>query len=201
MKPLEIDGAWVLDPRVFSDSRGSFREWLRGDELYEAIGEHMTLRQANCTVSYRGTLRGIHFTEYPPGQSKYVTCVRGAVLDVITDIRVGSPTYGQSSAVQLDERSCRALYIAPGLGHSYMALSDVAMMVYLCSSVYDPARERAVSPVDPELGIAWPEDVPLVLSDRDRVAPGLAEARELGFLPSYEDCQAARLSQAESGVQ
>lgn len=187
MKPLEIDGAWVLEPQVFHDARGSFHEWLRGEEFREATGHDMMLAQANCTTSRRGTIRGIHFTDYPPGQGKYVSCVRGSVMDVVVDIRVGSPTYGQWNAVRLDDDEHRALYIAPGLGHAYTALTEDAVMVYLCSTIYNPARERDIDPLDPDLGIAWPQEGPLILSDKDRAAPSLSEARKLGILPSYEE--------------
>lgn len=126
----------------------------------------------------------------PPGQAKYVTCVRGAVLDVIVDIRVGSPTYRQWEAMRLDDVDRRAVYLAEGLGHGFMALTDDATVVYLCSEGYNPRREHGIHPLDPELGIAWPEDVEPLMSDKDAQAPTIAEAERGGLLPRYEDCAA-----------
>jgi dTDP-4-dehydrorhamnose 3,5-epimerase len=191
MKPLEIEGAWVFEPQTFTDARGSFHEWLRGEEFRAATGHDFTIAQANCTTSRRGTIRGIHFTNYPPGQAKYVTCARGSVMDVVVDIRVGSPTYGRWSAVHLDDVTHRAIYIESGLAHAYTALSDDAVMVYLCSTIYNPARERDVHPLDPEIGVAWPQEVPFILSDKDKAAPTLEEARERGILPSYAELRSA----------
>ncbi|MEV6290935.1 dTDP-4-dehydrorhamnose 3,5-epimerase [Streptomyces sp. NPDC051896] len=190
MRQLGIGDAWVLEPQVFPDDRGSFHEWYRGAEFREATGHDLGLAQANCSVSRRGVLRGIHFADVPPGQAKYVTCVRGAVLDVVVDIRVGSPTYAQWEAVRLDEDTRRAVFLAEGLGHAFMALTDDATVVYLCSTGYAPKREHGVHPLDPALGIAWPEGIEPVLSPKDAEAPSLAEAERSGLLPTYADCSA-----------
>ncbi|MFI8215349.1 dTDP-4-dehydrorhamnose 3,5-epimerase [Streptomyces sp. NPDC085932] len=190
MRPLGIEGAWVLEPKVFPDDRGSFHEWFRGAEFREATGRDLSLAQANCSVSRRGVLRGVHFADVPPSQAKYVTCVRGAVLDVVVDIRVGSPTYGTWEAVRLDDDSRAAVFLAEGLGHAFMALTDDATVVYLCSAGYAPEREHGIHPLDPALGIEWPEDVTPVLSPKDEQAPTLAEAERQGLLPSYEACRA-----------
>lgn len=190
MRPLGIEGAWVLEPKVFPDERGSFHEWYRGEEFREATGYDLALAQANCSVSKRGVLRGVHFADVPPGQAKYVTCVRGAVLDVVVDIRVGSPTFGSWEAVRLDDDTRHAVFLAEGLGHAFMALTDDATVVYLCSTGYAPGREHGVHPLDPRLGIAWPEGITPVLSDKDGEAPSLAEAERSGLLPSYEECSA-----------
>ncbi|MFJ2724348.1 dTDP-4-dehydrorhamnose 3,5-epimerase [Streptomyces collinus] len=190
MRQLGIADAWVLEPKVFPDDRGSFHEWYRGAEFRAATGYDLTLAQANCSVSRRGVLRGVHFADVPPGQAKYVTCVRGAVLDVVVDIRVGSPTFGRWEAVRLDDDTRHAVFLAEGLGHAFMALTDDATVVYLCSAGYAPGREHGVHPLDPGLGIAWPEDAEPVLSDKDAEAPTLAEAERSGLLPSYADCSA-----------
>jgi len=139
-------------------------------------------------VSRRGVLRGVHFADVPPGQAKYVTCVAGAILDVVVDIRVGSPTFGRWEAVRLDDENRRALYVAEGLGHAFLALSESATVVYLCSQPYAPAREHGIHPLDPELGIDWPLDGEPVLSAKDAAAPTLAEARAAGLLPGYDAC-------------
>ncbi|XHM64672.1 dTDP-4-dehydrorhamnose 3,5-epimerase [Streptomyces nigra] len=198
MRPLGIDGAWVLEPQLFEDDRGTFHEWYRGGEFREATGHDLALAQANCSVSRRGVLRGLHYADVPPGQAKYVTCVRGAVLDVVADIRVGSPTFGQWEAVRLDDDGRRAVFLAEGLGHAFMALTDDATVVYLCSTGYDPRREHSVDALDPALGITWPDGLTPVLSPKDARAPSLAEAQEAGLLPSYEACR-ARYARAWGG--
>ncbi|MEU0900105.1 dTDP-4-dehydrorhamnose 3,5-epimerase [Streptomyces massasporeus] len=190
MRPLGIEGAWVLEPKIFPDDRGSFHEWYRGAEFREATGHDLSLAQANCSVSRRGVLRGVHFADVPPGQAKYVTCVRGAVLDVVVDIRVGSPTYGAWEAVRLDDDTRHAVFLAEGLGHAFMALTDDATVVYLCSEGYAPGREHGIHPLDPALGIEWPEDIAPLLSPKDEQTPTLAEAERQGLLPSYEACLA-----------
>ncbi|WP_367319066.1 dTDP-4-dehydrorhamnose 3,5-epimerase [Streptomyces sp. HUAS ZL42] len=200
MRPLDIEGAWVLEPKVFPDERGSFHEWYRGEEFREATGYDLTLAQANCSVSRRGVLRGVHFSDVPPGQAKYVTCVRGAILDVVVDLRVGSPSFGRWEAVRLDDATRHAVFLAEGLGHAFLALTSDATVVYLCSTGYAPEREHGVHPLDPELGIAWPEDVPRLLSPKDEQAPTLAEARSAGMLPSYETCRAYYEEVRERGL-
>lgn len=188
MEPLDIDGAWVCTPRIHRDDRGSFLEWLRIDELARALGYSPRVAQGNCSVSRRGVIRGIHFADVPPGQSKYVTCASGAILDVVVDLRVGSPTFARWQAVQLDDRTRCSLFLAEGLGHAFMTLSQHATVLYLCSSSYFPAREHAVHPLDPAIGIAWPRNLEPVLSDKDAAAPALDEVRRAGLLPSYSAC-------------
>ncbi|MFF0094225.1 dTDP-4-dehydrorhamnose 3,5-epimerase [Streptomyces canus] len=192
MKPLSIEGAWVHEPSLFPDERGSFHEWFRGADFRTSTGHDLSLAQANCSVSRRGTLRGVHFADVPPSQAKYVKCVRGAVLDAVVDIRVGSPTYGQWELVRLDDETHASVYLSEGLGHAFLALTDDATVVYLCSEGYAPGREHGIHPLDPELGIEWPADVEPLLSDKDAAAPTLAEAAAQGLLPRYEDCVAYR---------
>ncbi|MET7696431.1 dTDP-4-dehydrorhamnose 3,5-epimerase [Streptomyces sp. NPDC005485] len=192
MRPLGIEGAWVLEPKVFPDDRGSFHEWFRGAEFRAAAGQDLNLAQANCSVSKGGTLRGIHFADVPPSQAKYVTCVRGAVIDVIVDIRVGSPTYKRWEVVRLDDETHHAVYLSEGLGHAFCALTDEATVVYLCSEGYAPEREHGIHPLDPDLAIEWPPGIKPLLSPKDAQAPTLAEAETKGLLPAYEDCVAFR---------
>ena len=187
IQPLSIAGAWEITPVQHGDPRGLFLEWYRFDHLSAEVGHSLRLAQANMSVSGRGVVRGIHFADVPPGQAKYVTCVRGAVLDVVVDIRVGSPTFGQWEGVRLDDVERKAVYLAEGLGHGFCALSQDATLTYLCSTEYSPQREHGVHPLDPELGIDWPSDTPVV-SARDGAAPSFAEARQAGLLPDYEDC-------------
>jgi dTDP-4-dehydrorhamnose 3,5-epimerase len=188
MEPLGIDGAWVFTPRIHRDDRGSFLEWFRGDELAGHIGHRLDIAQGNYSVSRRGVVRGIHFADVPPGQAKYVTCVSGAILDVVVDLRVGSHTFAHWQAVQLDGETRQALYAAEGLGHAFMALSDQATVLYLCTTPYAPAREHGIHPLDPAIGIAWPTEVEVILSEKDAAAPGLDEARRIGLLPDYHKC-------------
>ena len=190
MDALDIDGAWVFTPRIHRDGRGSFLEWFRDAEFHADLGYPMDVAQANCSVSRRGVVRGIHFADVPPGQAKYVTCASGAIIDVVVDLRVGSPNFGRWEAVQLDDETRRALYISEGLGHAFVAVSDQATVLYLCSTPYAPDREHGVHPLDPAVGIAWPTDMETVLSDKDAAAPSLAEARSAGLLPDYGHCRA-----------
>src|SRR5690349_24494669 len=148
IRPLSIEGAYEFTPVCHGDQRGLFLEWYRADLVAAEIGHPLSLAQANMSVSARGVVRGVHFADVPPGQAKYLTCPRGAIHDVIVDIRVGSPTYGQSEAVLLDGSSRRAVYIGEGLGHAFCALSDDATLTYLCSETYNPKGERAVHPLD-----------------------------------------------------
>ena len=190
---LSVPGAWSFTPRQFPDPRGVFLEWFKGAVFAEHVGHELALKQANHSVSTRGTLRGVHFADVPPGQAKYVYCTRGAVLDVVVDIRVGSPTFGAVDAVRLDDVDRRALYLSQGLGHAFLALTDDADVTYLCSEPYAPGREHGVHPLDAALDLpslpGWPADLEPLLSDKDAAAPSLAQAQAAGLLPSYEACQ------------
>ncbi|MFG2842402.1 dTDP-4-dehydrorhamnose 3,5-epimerase [Kitasatospora sp. NPDC101155] len=188
-RELTIDGLIEITPQLHGDPRGLFTEWYRFDRLAEVVGHPLRLAQANLSVSSRGVVRGIHFADVPPGQAKYVTCVRGAVLDVIVDLRVGSPTFGRWESVRLDDVDRRAVYIPEGLGHGFCSLTDDATLSYLCSETYNPTGEHSVHPLDPDLDIKWPAEQPL-LSARDEAAPSLAEAISSGLLPTYESCKA-----------
>ena len=189
MEPTSIGGAWTSAPVVHRDDRGHFLEWFRAGELSESLGYWPETAQANWSVSRRGVIRGVHFASVPPGQAKYVTCVSGAVLDVIVDIRVGSPGYGRWEAVRLDDASGRAVFLEAGLGHAFTAISDEATVIYLCSTPYSPGREHGVHPLDPDLGIEWPAGTEPVLSPKDAAAPTLEQARLAGLLPLYADCE------------
>jgi dTDP-4-dehydrorhamnose 3,5-epimerase len=188
VSPLSISGAWEITPVLHGDPRGLFLEWYSLDMFAEAIGHPLRLAQGNISVSARGVVRGIHYADVPPGQAKYLTCTRGALLDVIVDIRVGSPTFGRWEAVHLDDVERRAVYVGEGLGHGFCALTDDATLTYLCSEMYNPQREHAVHALDPDLAIDWPVDRPR-LSDRDMAAPTLAQALEDGLLPDHAACQ------------
>ena len=187
---LPISGAWVFEPTVFPDERGMFAAPFQGAAFREALGFDLVVAQTNHSVSARGVIRGVHFADTPPGQAKYVYCARGTLLDVVVDVRVGSPTFGAHEAVELDGRSCRAVYLAEGLGHAFVALEDDTVMAYLCSTPYAPGREHGLSPLDPALALPWPADLPPVLSEKDAAAPTLAEAVDSGLLPEFAICAA-----------
>lgn len=192
-RELAITGAWEITPVVHSDARGSFYEWFTDPEFTAITGHRLDLRQANCSVSKAGVVRGVHFAQLPPSQAKYVSCTHGAVVDVVVDIRVGSPTYGTWDAVTLDDKTHRSVYLSEGLGHAFLALQDGSTVTYLCSAGYDPAREHTIDPLDPALGIDWSAlgaDGELILSDRDRAAPTLEQARADGLLPTWAQAQA-----------
>lgn len=191
-RELTVPGAWEITPIQHADPRGVFFEAFQGLRLSEHVGHHFDLAQANCSISARGVLRGIHFADVPPGQAKYITCVRGSVLDVAVDLRVGSPSFGRWDSVVLDDVDRRATYLSEGLGHAFFSLEDHSTVMYLCSSSYAPDHEHSVDPFDPALGITWPTtdrrglSVTPILSDKDGSAPSLAQASAMGLLPAYD---------------
>jgi dTDP-4-dehydrorhamnose 3,5-epimerase len=184
-----ITGVWSFTPVLRPDDRGVFLEAFKGDVFQEATGHAFDLQQMNISVSRAGTVRGVHFADVPPGQAKYVQCLSGRILDVVVDIRVGSPTFGQWEAVELDDVERKALYIDEGLGHAFCALTPSATVGYLCSQPYAPGHEHGINPLDPQLGLPWPDGSRSVLSPKDAAAPTLAEAEETGLLPTWADCQ------------
>jgi dTDP-4-dehydrorhamnose 3,5-epimerase len=190
VRELKVPDAFELTPVQHGDDRGIFLEWFKAGVLAEAVGHPLRLEQANISVSSKGSVRGIHFADVPPSQAKYVTCPSGALLDVVVDIRVGSPTFGQWESVLLDGTDRKAVYVAEGLGHVFLALTDDTVISYLCSEGYNPGREHGVHPLDPAIGIEWPTDVEPLLSPKDAAAPTLAEAQQAGLLPSYDECLA-----------
>lgn len=190
VRELAVAGAWQFTPRQFGDDRGVFLEWFKSSEFEKAVGKPLDLAQANCSVSAAGVLRGIHFTQHPPGQAKYVTCVRGAFLDVVVDLRRGSPTFGTWDSVVLDDVDRRAVYLSEGLGHAILSLEDGSTVMYLCSIEYAPDLDHDLDALDPAIGIDWPTvgrtGAPLdfVRSAKDLAAPTLAELGKSGRLPS-----------------
>jgi dTDP-4-dehydrorhamnose 3,5-epimerase len=196
VESLAIEGLWEITPVLRPDDRGVFLEAYKADVISEAIGHPFTLKQMNVSVSSAGTVRGIHFADVPVGQAKFVQCMSGAILDVVVDIRVGSPTFGQWDAVELNSTSRKALYISEGLGHAFCALSDDATVGYLCSEPYSPTREHGIHPLDSTLALPWPEGSAALLSPKDAAAPTLEEALSSRLLPSYDDCVAFRRSLA-----
>ncbi len=162
---------YEITPVQRADDRGVFLEWYRFDELERVVGHRLDLRQANMSVSKRGVVRGVHFADVPRGQAKYVKAVSGAVLDFVIDIRVGSPTFGQWDSVRLDTETHKAVYISEGLGHCFVALTDDAAVTYLVSDVYNPGAEHGITPLDPELGLVFPEEAGEALLSRRTSRP------------------------------
>lgn len=187
--PLPIGGAWTVTPRQHGDDRGTFLESFKSSALSAATGLPFTVAQVNHSVSAAGVLRGIHFADVPPGQAKYVTCVRGAVLDLVVDVRTGSPTFGAVETVRLDDTARRAVFLTEGLGHGFLALTDDATVVYLVSTEYDPEIEREISPLaidfDPAPYLPAGLDAP-ILSAKDAAAPTLEDAARAGLLPRFD---------------
>jgi dTDP-4-dehydrorhamnose 3,5-epimerase len=189
-RELSIPGAFEFNPRTFPDSRGVFVAPFQESVFLATVGHPLRVAQTNHSVSKRGALRGVHYADVPPGQAKYVYCPRGALLDVVIDIRVGSPTFGKSEAVLLDSTDFKAVYVAEGLGHGLIALQDDTIISYLCTAGYNPQAEHGINPMDPAMALPWPRDIEPLLSEKDLAAPTLAAAEAAGLLPTYEECMA-----------
>jgi dTDP-4-dehydrorhamnose 3,5-epimerase len=183
MKRLEtrLEGTALIEPRVFGDERGFFTETYRRN-TYEELGILDEFVQDNHSRSGRGIVRGMHF-QIGDGAAKLVRCARGAIVDVVVDIRAGSPTYGEWEAFELTEENLRMAYVPVGFAHGFCVVSDVADVMYKQSNYYSDDLERGFSYKDPDVGIEWPLPVDeLIPSQRDATAPDLSEiAGELPF--------------------
>ena len=171
----KLDGVVLVEPQVHGDERGFFVETFSQDAWAE-LGVEAEFVQHNHSRSSRGTLRGLHF-QTAPGQAKLLRCARGRILDVAVDLRRDSPTYGRWEGHVLDDERHHQLFVPIGFAHGFAVLSDVADVAYLVSSVYDPATEAGIAWDDPDVGVDWQVDEPL-LSARDRSAPRLAEVAD-----------------------
>lgn len=198
-RKLAVDGAFEFTPRVFPDDRGLFVSPFQEAAFAEATGlPAFRVAQSNHSRSRRGVVRGVHFTTTPPGTAKYVYCPQGEVLDIVIDIRVGSPTFGQWDAVRLNPRTFKAVYFPVGVGHAFVGLGEESVVSYLLTSPYVAEHELAISVFDPELDLPIPQDGPRVVSDRDTAAPTLAETRAAGLLPVYAECLAIEQAAARA---
>lgn len=170
-----IEGLWIIEPKVFGDSRGYFFESFSQREFNEKIGP-VNFVQDNESKSCYGVVRGLHFQKPPHAQAKLVRVVKGKVLDVAVDLREGSPTYGKHCAVELSEENHRQMFIPKGFAHGFSVLSEEAVFQYKCDEYYAPQSEGAVLWNDADLAIDWliPEDK-VILSDKDRRHPTLKE--------------------------
>jgi len=174
-----IDGLVLVQPKVIADDRGFFFETYRRNE-YAGLGIDAEFVQDNHSRSVQGTVRALHF-QLTPGQAKLIRVARGAIYDVAVDLRRDSATYGQYEAFELNDTNAHQIFIPVGFAHGFCVTSPEADVAYKVSSYYDPATERGIAWDDPDIGIPWPTEAPLV-SDRDRTNPQLAEiAGELPF--------------------
>ncbi|MFC3352210.1 dTDP-4-dehydrorhamnose 3,5-epimerase family protein [Streptomyces echinoruber] len=190
IREMAVPDAYHITPHKHRDVRGCFYESFRHDRLAEEIGRPVPVAQVNYSVSRRGVLRGLHGTLLPPGQAKVVSVVRGAVLDIVVDLRIGSPAYGAHEANWLDAESGQALFVAEGLVHGFLALTDDTCVSYLCSTEFVPGTQLDIDPFDAELDLPWGLSEPPLMSDKDASAISVRQALEAGLLPRYEDCLA-----------
>lgn len=171
----EIEGVYIIEPKVFGDARGYFFESFSEREFKEKVGD-IHFVQDNESMSKRGVMRGMHFQRPPYAQSKLVRCVKGEVLDVVVDIRKGSPTYGQHVAVLLTEDNHRQFFIPQGFAHGFAVLSENAVFQYKCDHFYHPEADGGISILDETLGIDWGLAMEeALLSEKDTKHPKLAE--------------------------
>ncbi|MFH7598062.1 dTDP-4-dehydrorhamnose 3,5-epimerase [Streptomyces racemochromogenes] len=188
----ELPGTYRIFPQRYEDERGHFYEAARYSRLTEETGLPFTVRQVNSSVSRRGTLRGIHVGDVPADASKLVTCVRGAVLDFMVDLRVGSPTFGRYAMTRLDAAEGVSLYLPGSIGHAFLALEDGSCVTYLLSAEYVPGAMVDLDALDPELALPWGLTEPPVRSPKDAAAPSLAEVLASGRLPRHTSCAPPR---------
>jgi dTDP-4-dehydrorhamnose 3,5-epimerase len=171
---MKIQGAWVHTPTRFEDQRGHFEEQFELSMIESELGRPFSVRQVNQSVSNKGVVRGIHWTDSPDGQAKYVSCTNGAMWDVVVDLRPSSPTYGQWDAVTITPENGQSVLISEGLGHVFLALEDRTTATYLCTSEYNPSADKTINPLDPNLAIGFEavarhhEITSLTLSEKDR---------------------------------
>lgn len=172
--PFEIPGLVLIKPQVFDDGRGFFLELYKHSDFATAgIQEHLV--QDNYSKSAKGVLRGLHYQKNPKAQGKLVTCIKGKIFDVAVDIRAGSPHYGKWAGVELSAENKHLLYVPAGFAHGFQVVSDTAEVLYKCTEEYSPANDRGIIWNDPDLGIAWPLNDPL-LSGKDKMHPFLKDA-------------------------
>lgn len=151
--PLKIQGAWVHEPKVWPDERGTFHEVFKLSAISEQLGRDFIVKQVNQSTSSKGVIRGIHFTDSIEGQAKYVSCPKGSLWDVVVDLRIDSPAYGQWDAVLLNEANRKSVLISEGLGHAFLALENDTVANYLCTSEFNPGADKTFSPLSPKLAI------------------------------------------------
>lgn len=172
----EIEGVYIIEPKVFGDNRGYFMETYSESDFKKA-GLNYNFVQDNQSKSKKGVLRGLHFqTKHP--QAKLVRVIKGEVFDVAVDLRDESPTYGKWVGVLLSEDNKKQLLIPRGFAHGFLVISDTAEFVYKCDELYHPEDDGGIIYNDPDINIKWPNiDAPILLSDKDKKHPTLKEAK------------------------
>jgi dTDP-4-dehydrorhamnose 3,5-epimerase len=174
--PLDIDGAWLIEAPVFPDSRGMFREWFKQDSFTSNGLPDFGIRQANTSISSKGVIRGIHFSEEEIGQTKLVTCTSGSIFDVIVDLRPNSKSFGNHVSVEMNSHEGRCVFISSGLGHGFQALEEDTVITYLLDKEYSPSNEFGLNPLDPQLRINWPLSS-FQVSEKDKNSPNLLDLK------------------------
>ena len=187
-QPLKISGSWKIEFQKFDDNRGFFYESFKEEDFKNLIGRSLNIKQTNTSSSSKGSVRGIHYALVPPSQAKLVQCQRGSIKDYVIDIRVGSPTFGQFEEIELDENSASAVFIEEGLAHAFVALENQTVVTYFVTEKYNPEREKGINPFDKSLNVKWP-DIDLILSEKDKQAISLEEAKNQGLLPTFDECK------------
>ena len=185
INPLKIHGVWLASSPVWSDGRGNFREWFKSPDVFALTGLDFSVAQANISESKLGVVRGIHYSLANEGQAKWITCVKGAIKDVVVDIRRSSSTYGQYVAVDLAGGDGQSILIGPGFGHGFISLEEGSIVSYLLSAPYSPGEEFEINPLDSAIGIDWgtPPNK-LLMSPKDVDAPSLEQRATEGKLPN-----------------
>jgi len=186
---LKISGSWLIEFQKFEDSRGYFYESFKEEDFKKQIGRKLSIKQTNTSSSSKGSVRGIHYALVPPSQAKLVQCQRGSIKDYVIDIRVGSPTFGEFEEIELSENSPTAVFIEEGLAHAFVALENNTIVTYYVSEKFNPEREKGINPFDKTLNVKWP-DLELILSEKDKSAISLDEAKSQGILPLFDECKA-----------
>ena len=182
---LSINGAWQTHSRTFEDNRGSFKEWFKNSANVERTGLSFSVAQSNFSKSKKGVIRGIHYSLNPSAQWKWISCISGAILDVVVDIRFDSPTFGSYEEVELNDTNGKGILLQANLGHAFQALTENAIVVYNLSSEYHPDFEEEINPLDKFINIKWPISEH-TMSAKDLNASSLQDKLKAGVLPSIK---------------
>jgi dTDP-4-dehydrorhamnose 3,5-epimerase len=176
-----IEGVWIHNPLRFPDSRGTFEEQFRSSTILDEIGRDFEVMQVNQSMSNKGVVRGIHWTEGDRGQAKYVSCVKGSIWDVFVDLRRDSQTFGQWGAELLSLKTGKSVLMSEAIGHAFLALEEETVVNYLCTAEYEPSDDRTISPLDKDLAIPFVQIASeygiseIILSDKDRAGSAFKE--------------------------
>jgi dTDP-4-dehydrorhamnose 3,5-epimerase len=191
IKSTSIENCWTFKPQRHTDGRGYFQENFRLSEVIAGTEMDFRVRQVNQSKSSAGVIRGFHWADYPPGQSKFVTVQSGRILDFIIDLRIGSPTYLRWQHFEMSAENGAAVLIGNGIGHAFLALENDSIVTYLCDAEYNPGAERSLTPLDSDLGIPFKKLAAeagcdaIILSDKDSGAPNLRDLISAGLLPIF----------------